>query len=472
MLSLRGGHRQCNGLHLLEAGLSAISSERDGLAPAPRLRVTIALSLATAMTVVAQHIVNAGLPQIAIDFAASNAEAVAIVTSYQLTLAVLVLPLAKLGERVGFRAIFLGGVAVLVGASIGCALARDLLTLVVLRGVQGAGAAGVLGVTAALYRLTFPSARFGEGLAVHAATVAVSQVLGPGLAGGVLALAGWPWLFLIFVPLGLAAVLVGARDLPHNAEGAAASLPSALLFGLAWCLFLIAFVSISHGESPVIVAAQALGAIALGWIYLRRDGGRGDGAFLPLGLFRRCEFSAPMLASALNFIAQMMVIVGAPFLLRDVYALAPASIALAMLGWALASLAAVPVVQTVGRGLPLAPFSAAGVAIATVAIGLMGAAAWPLEAVVGLLCACGFGLSMFHIPNNRMIMMSAPDAQIGAASGLIGAVRLGGQTIGAAFAALCFASGASPRTAILIAAAFCALAVVASLICRRGAAPG
>ena len=95
-------------------------------------------------------------------------------------------------------------------------MSSSLGWLIAARAVQGVGAAGLMSVNAALVRLTYPRAQLGKGMAINSMVVAASSVAGPSVAAAVLAVADWPWLFAINLPLGVAVLWLGWRALPAN----------------------------------------------------------------------------------------------------------------------------------------------------------------------------------------------------------------------------------------------------------------
>src|ERR1700730_8553524 len=122
----------------------------DGL-PAERRRWAVAAIL-TALTMASLDtaIANIALPRIAIDLHVSPADAVWVVNVYQIALVATVLPLGALGEIIGHERIYLGGLLLFTLASLGCACAWSLDSLLVARALQGLGASGVMAVNSAL----------------------------------------------------------------------------------------------------------------------------------------------------------------------------------------------------------------------------------------------------------------------------------------------------------------------------------
>src|SRR3984885_12738391 len=128
----------------------------DGL-PMPRRYWAIAATiLAITMSVLDSSIANVALPSIAHDFHASNAASIWVINAYQIAILAAILPLASLGEIVGYRRISQAGLGVFTLASIACAFSNSLLTLSIARVIQGLGAAGIMSVNSALVRFTYP----------------------------------------------------------------------------------------------------------------------------------------------------------------------------------------------------------------------------------------------------------------------------------------------------------------------------
>ncbi|HDR9336978.1 TPA: MFS transporter, partial [Burkholderia multivorans] len=178
-----------------------------GLPLPQRYWAIVCVALGITLAVLDGAIANVALPTIARDLHASDAGSIWIVNAYQLAVTITLLPLASLGERIGYRRVYIAGLALFTAASLGCALAGSLPTLAVMRVIQGFGAAGIMSVNAALVRMIYPSSMLGRGLSINAMVVALSSAIGPTVASAILSFASWPWLFAVNVPIGIAAVL-------------------------------------------------------------------------------------------------------------------------------------------------------------------------------------------------------------------------------------------------------------------------
>src|SRR5580692_2854385 len=188
----------------------------DGL-PAQRRRwAAAAIFTALAMASLDTAIANIALPAIAADLHASPSDVIWVVNVYQIALVATLLPLAALGEIVGHRRIYLGGLMLFTLASLACAEAWSLPSLLIARVLQGLGASGIMSVNTALVRFVFPGRLQGRGFGYNAMVVATAFTLGPTIASSILAIGPWAWLFAVNIPFGVVAMLIGLKTLPHT----------------------------------------------------------------------------------------------------------------------------------------------------------------------------------------------------------------------------------------------------------------
>lgn len=436
------------------------ASPADGL-PVPRRYWAItAIVLAIAMSVLDSTIVNVALPSIAHDFAATSAASIWVVNAYQLAILVMLLPLASLGEVVGYRRVALSGLALFTLASLGCALAPDLLTLSVTRVVQGFGAAGIMSVNAALVRFTYPQRLLGRAIGINAFVVATSAALGPTIASAVLAVAQWRWLFGINLPLGLITITIAIRALPQGERTRRSiNYAGAALYAATFGLLLSGLQSLAHDAATPLALAEIGFGCALGLLLVRHELPR-SAPIVPFDLLRIRVFALSIATSLCSFMAQMSALVALPF---EIQRLGHSAVetGLFMTPWPLALALAAPLA---GR---LADRHAAGIlggmGLLVMATGLLLIAFLPVDAgsagFVWRMALCGLGFGFFQAPNNRTILASAPRERSGAAGGMLSAARLLGQTLGAASVAILFrARGAAGSNLALCLAALLALA--------------
>jgi DHA2 family multidrug resistance protein-like MFS transporter len=170
------------------------------------------------MAVLDSGIANTALPTIARELHAMPANAIWIIAAYQLAVTVLQLPLAAMDDRISYHRVYLPALGVFIAGSLGCALARDLTGLIVARLFQGIGAAGIMSMDAALVRTIYPTSSLGRGMGFNALVLSASAAIGPTIASLILSVANWTWLFAVNVPIGTAALLIGANFLSKAPE--------------------------------------------------------------------------------------------------------------------------------------------------------------------------------------------------------------------------------------------------------------
>ncbi|HEY1611411.1 MAG TPA: MFS transporter, partial [Paraburkholderia sp.] len=284
----------------------------DGVPVPQRYYAIVVLALGITLAVLDSAIANVALPTIARHLRASAASSIWIVNAYQLTVTISLLPLASLGDRIGYRRVYQGGLALFTIASLGCALSTSLPMLALARMVQGFGGAGVMCVNTALVRIIYPRKHLGRGVAINSMVVAVASALGPTIASGILSVATWPWLFAVNVPIGIAAFTGGLRLLPANtAHAAPYDYLSALMNAIVFGLLIFAVDGLGHGERYAIVGTEAIGAIGVGFFFVRRQLTQ-PVPLLPVDLLRIPVFSLSVGTSVCSFCAQMLAFVSLP----------------------------------------------------------------------------------------------------------------------------------------------------------------
>ncbi|MBB3178179.1 MFS family permease [Variovorax sp. Sphag1AA] len=195
------------------ASTDTTANESDGL-PMPRRLFAIAAILgAGALVVLDGAIANVALPSIAQQLRASPADAVWVITAYQLAVVMFLLPASAIGARFGYRRVFAAGVALFTLASVLCALSPTLPWLLGARCLQGLGAAAVMPLGLALLRFTYPRRLLARAISWNALMVAGATAAGPAVGAFILSEASWPWLFAVNLPIGVL-VLAACANLP------------------------------------------------------------------------------------------------------------------------------------------------------------------------------------------------------------------------------------------------------------------
>ncbi len=188
----------------------------DGLPNPSRALAFLTLAIASIMAVLDGAIVNVALPIISSDMDVTPAHAIWVVNAYQLAVTVSLLPLATLGDILGYRRVYGVGLAIFTIASIACGLSTSLLSLTLARLAQGLGAACIMSVNIAFVRFIYPKDQLGRGVGNMALVVATTGAAGPSVAAAILSVAPWRWLFFVNAPLGVFAIALALRYLPRT----------------------------------------------------------------------------------------------------------------------------------------------------------------------------------------------------------------------------------------------------------------
>jgi MFS transporter, DHA2 family, multidrug resistance protein len=442
--------------------------------PKPRSTVAIAAALAAMVLVVlGAAVANIALPTIVRSLHVTPAMSIWVITAYQTAILMALLPCAALGESLGYRRVFVGGVALFTGASVLCALSPSLPWLVAARFLQGLGAAAVMALGVALLRVVVPSARLGAAIGWNALAVALASAAGPAIGAAVLSVANWPWLFAVNLPLG-ALVLLAARALP-DVDGTGRRLD---LFSVALNAGCFASLVIGAELLPrrpalaaVLLAAAALELVAL----IRREMPK-QVPLVPLDLLRTDSFRFSVMASACCFAGQSAGMIALPFYLLHGLGQNKLMVGLYMTPWPLTVAIAAPLAGRLADRVSTAWLCAVGgVCLAT---GLGAAASWPLSGnplpLVPFTVLCGLGFAVFNVANNRTMFLAAPRERSGAAGGMQGTARLFGQTAGAVVMTLLFtltSDDVTPRIGLGIGALLTLAAGLVSTLRVSGTGP-
>jgi DHA2 family multidrug resistance protein-like MFS transporter len=445
----------------------------DGLPIPRRYWSVIGIWLALTMAVLDGAIANVALPVIARELGATPAASVWVINAYQLTITVLLLPLAALGDRIGYKCIYIPGLALFTIGSVGCAAGGTLTLLIAARVFQGIGAACIMSMNAALVRATYPANMLGRGMGYNAMVISVAAAIGPTLAALILSVASWPWLFLINLPIGIAALVVGRSSLPdpqghgHPFDWASALL-SAVMMG---CIVFGAemFAREGAGFGIGLVLAGLVAGAALVW----RERGEAN-PLIPLDLLRIPVFSLSISTSIVSFAAQMLAYVAIPFLFQSVLGRSVFATGLLMTPWPIAVGIAAPFAGRLADRFNAGLLGGIGLAIFAVGLFFLSRLGPSPDdfSIAWRMALCGFGFGIFQSPNNRTIVSAAPKPRSGAAGGMLATARLLGQTGGAVAVGVAFhLAGVRIAPALMFAASIAALIAAGISMLRIGVAP-
>src|SRR4051794_1109591 len=236
--------------------------------------VLAVLSAAAFMASLDLFIVNVAFDDIGRDFhGVALSDLSWVLNGYAIVYAALLVPLGRLADRFGRKPGFLLGLAVFTAASFACALATGPWMLVAFRCVQAAGAALLTPTSLGLLVSATPPAGRVRAVRIWAATGALAAAVGPAV-GGVLVEASWRWVFLVNLPIGVAALLFAARVVPDSRDARVGPIPDLLGAGvLAVAIGSLALGLVQGPEwgwgSPGVAVALVVAAVGIAVFWAR-----------------------------------------------------------------------------------------------------------------------------------------------------------------------------------------------------------
>ncbi|KAA8390092.1 MFS transporter [Acetobacter tropicalis] len=446
-----------------------ISSSADGLQGSARTMAVIAVSLSVLLALLDYAIANVALPDIARDLKASASASIWVVNAYQLASLVSLLPLASLGNKVGFSRLCRAGIMVFMTSSLLCATATSLPMLAGARVLQGIGGACIMSVNIALLRFIYPHAEIGRGIALNGVVVAVGVALGPTAAAVILSVASWPWLFWVNLPLGALALIMAFKALPETPR----SNQKSDTLGSFLCILGVGALVMGcdelshHGNVALSVCLIVIG-LGAGVVLVRREA-EAPQPILPVDLLARPDFAVAFATGFLGFVASNFYIISMPFTLHDELGLSAALTGLLITPWPIGIMCAAPVVRRVADSVSAGVLSSIGLSVTATGFLLL----WLLPLQPSVLdiawrtALAGWGFGFFQPPNNRAMMVSVSHARAGGASGMVQVARQAGQAFGAMGVAAFFAQFAHEGARACLLAATCVAASAAALSASR-----
>ena len=451
----------------------SVETIQDGMPHGlPRLLAVATITIGLSMSVLNNSMTNLALPYIAQDLHISAANAIWIVNASQIALMVTLLPVAALADIVGYRHVYRAGLALFCLASLGCTLAPSFGWLIAARAFQGLGGAAIMAVQPALVRAIYPRNMLGRGLGFNTTVVATSLAAGPSIGAALLTIWSWPYLFAVFIPLGVISFFLGERYLPRTTHvHRPFDFLSAVMSGITFGLLIFGIDGMAHGHSKVVIAAELAVAALLGTLFVWRQT-RLAHPLMPIDIFKRPIFALSISSGTCTFAAQGLAFVSLPFLFHTVMNRNPTETGILLTPWPLALACVAPIAGRLADRYHAGVLGAIG--LTTMTAGLVLTALLPANPsnadIMWRLALCGAGFGIFASPNNRLMMNAVPRERSGSAGGIIASARTLGQTMGAALVALMFGlfdfSGggafAAAHAALWLSAGFAATALLIS----------
>ena len=404
-------------------------------------RALWALVLGFFMILVDSTIVSVATPALKAELDATYVQVIWVTSAYLLAYAIPLLVTGRLGDRFGPKNIYLGGLALFTASSLWCGLTDSIEMLIVARVLQGLGASMMTPQTMSVVTRTFAPRERGKAMALWGATAGVAMLVGPVLGGIIVQPAGWQWIFLVNIPVGIVAFVLAVAWVP--------TLPthshSFDWFGVVLSMLGISFLTfgIQEGETydwgtiagwvsvPLLLASGIALMAAFTWWQAKNV----REPLLPLSLFKDRNFSVSSAGVAtLSFTS---IAFPFPFMLwaQSAMGWTPTQAGLVMSPMAVVAVVmSRPVGQMIDRGDPK-PLAIYGSLLSAGATALM---IWAMRVEAGYLpCLALFllfvlGNALLWSPLATNATFNLPMNLAGAGSGVYNSMRQMGAVIGSA----------------------------------------
>jgi len=381
-------------------------------------------------------IVNISLPTMSQDFGVSSAEVSWVIMAYLLIMCSFLPAFGRLGDIIGYRAIFSAGYLVFIIGSFLCGISENIGLLIGSRLIQGTGASMLSALTSAIVMTSLPLKERGRGLGIIAMFASLGLALGPVIGGYITTSLTWHWIFFINVPVGIAGLLIAlhtvrgtvmAGDARFDAWGAVL-----IFFTLLGFIFLLNQGRILGWTSPLIIGVCA-GSLIFLYLFIRRETTISYRIF-NVALFRARDFLFANISSFLMMLAFSGVLFALPFYLelsrgfsaeKSGLILAIPSVAIVVMGPLMGSLT-----DRIGSKIPCT-VSAAAMCAGFFIMAFYGIGG-PFPVFCFGLLLIGVGVGGFIPSNSVLVMMLAPRSESGAVSSMMLTIRNTGSTFGVA----------------------------------------
>ncbi len=409
--------------------------------PAPRQTagkwvVLFTVVAMTFMSTLDSSIVNVALPAMQRELGVGAADIQWVSSIYLLACCVTVLVFGRLGDRYGKVRFFQVGVALFTAGSALCGLATTLPVLIGARVVQALGAASATANNMGIVTEVFPASQRGRALGITSTFVSLGLMCGPTIGGMLVAVYPWESIFLINVPVGIVAFLVGLkpRDAPRTEAGRSArtgfDTAGSLLLAPAIFFTFFSLTNLANGVTPLLMGLLAAGlALLVVFVLVER---RVEAPLVRLDLFGNAVFSANLAAMLLCFLAVGATEYLLPFFLQDAcgyesnvagFILTAIPLGMAIMGPLGGALS-----DRIGSFWPCL----VGLVIYAAGIWFVGGLSDDagVVVIVLLMAAMAAGTGLFQSPNNALVMGSVETEDLGFAGSLVSLVRYMGMSAG------------------------------------------
>ena len=414
------------------------------------LMIVIVIALGSFMAGLDATIVNIALPAIAKSFDISTVTVSWVLNAYLIVLVSLLLAASRLGDMKGYRNLFLGGFALFTVGSALCGLSPTIEILIFSRMIQAVGGAVISALGAVMVTSYLSSSLRGQALGIVAMFTMLGAALGPVVGGFLTSVFSWQYIFLVNLPVGIIAIILGMHILPNLAPvtpKAKIDIPGVLLIFIALGSLIIGLTTVQGNNPQLGMIALVISAIF--WVLFIVQERRGKEPLINTSLFANRAYSLQNVNVMLIQMAMAGVMVIMPFYLEMVKKIPAGNAGTILLTLPVGMIVTAPLAGKISDVIGTKKPIITGFVLCTVALFLLSTIS--AETSVGhigiYLFLLGAGTGIAFSPLNSAVMGECPVKDRGSTSGLVKMMTNLGSSLGVAVVMLVATIAAGPQLA-------------------------
>lgn len=414
--------------------------ERNSSLPSNRWLVLAVVVLLPFMATLDSTIINVALPVMEKSLAVNMSTIQLIAVCYLITIVCTILFFGRLGDIHGKSIVFNMGLLTFTFGSLMCGFSRTFMILVLSRIIQAIGASAAMANNQGIITQVFPAAERGRALGISSTFIALGTLLGPPLGGIIVTYLSWHYIFLINIPIGFIAVIIGFRILPKTQIKTNEKIDFIGAFILTISLMLLFFsllTSETVGFTNFLILITFFAAILslIFFVFIEKNITK---PLIDVSLFKNSLFSVGIICTFICYMSINSSNILQPFYLEYVLKLAPNLAGLVMMTYPLVLTIISPLSGYLSDKFGPEPLTFVGLIF--ISLGLYFMSTLKENTSIKVLCIyvsiLAVGNGMFLTPNNSIIMSTAPQDKLGIAGSINAFIRNLGQSSGISMATM------------------------------------
>ncbi|HUW92878.1 MAG TPA: MFS transporter [Bacteroidales bacterium] len=374
--------------------------------------------------------VNLALPSIGAEFGSNAVTLNWIVSSYMLSTAIFLLPAGRVGDILGRKKIFFAGILLFTLTMILLSFTPGITFLITVRIVQGLASAMIFATNLAILTAVFPAGERGKAMGINVTAVYIGLSSGPFLGGILTRYLGWRSIFAFLIPMGIISLILIRKKMKEewaDARGEGFDWPGALIYGVCLAAIMYGFSKLPSATGWLLTTA----GIVLVPVFLFRETKTEHPLFDVSLIFRNRVFAFSSLAALIHYAATSAIGFFLSLYLQYIKGMGPRDAGFILMSWPITMALLSPAAGKLSDKYNPGVLASMGMALTSAGLVLLCflSDSTSLVYIISLLVLMGLGFSLFSSPNSNAIMSSVEKKQLGNASGMIGTMRMVGQTM-------------------------------------------